>query len=447
MTSLLNSPLIQNQFRAEYGHSSGGQFNTIIKTGANTFHGQAYDYFRNRNLNAIDQVLANQGTYTNPRYDQNRLGGDFSGPVRKNKSFFFGGFEYRPTGQASTVASAVYAPTAAAYTTLAGISAVNQTNLGVLKTYAVGPTGGTPGPSFTVAGVSIPTSQIPIVAPNFANSYYSTLAIDFNISDKDQLRGRYSFQRTDNINTTATLPVFFTTQAGRFYLPSLAEYHTFSPNLTNEFRYGYQRQDQSSPVGNQQFAGLDVFPNLQFNNLSLQVGPNPNFPQSTISNLHQYTDAVTWSHGKHTIKVGAEFRYYISPQFFSQRVRGDYEYVNVSSYLLDQTPDFLAQRNVGGRKYYGNQKAIYAFAQDSWRVTPKLTLDLGLRYEYTTVPLGMQGQALNAGASAAPLLPIGSPSSDPKGIAPRLGLAYTPGKAGDFVIRAGFGLGLRRAVR
>ena len=432
--------LIQNQFRAEYGHSSGGQFNTIIKTGTNSFHGQIYDYLRNRNLNAVDQVFANQKIYSNPRYDQNRLGGDFGGPVVKNKLFFFGGFEYKPTGQASTQGSPVYAPTAGAYAALSGLAGVSQTNLGILKTYATGPDGGTAGPSLTVGGVTVPTSQLQIVAPNFNNNYSSTLSIDYSISDKDQLRGRYSFQRSDAINTGATLPVFYTTVPSRVYLPSLAEYHTFNPNLTNEFRYGYQRQNTTSVIGNQTFPGLDQFPNLQFNNLGLQLGPNPNFPQATISNQHQYTDAITWIRGKHTIKIGSEFRYYISPQFFSQRVRGDYNYVNVVSFLQDFTPDFLAQRNVGGRKYYGNQKAIYAFGQDSWRVTSKLTLDLGLRYEYTTVPRSMQDQALNAGASAAPLLPIGKPTSDSKGIAPRIGIAYTPGKSGDFVIRAGFGL-------
>ena len=432
--------LIQNQFRAEYGHSSGGQFNTSLKSGSNSFHGEVYDYLRNRDLNAVDQSFANQGIYKNPRYDQNRIGGDFGGPVVKNKLFFFGGFEYNPLGRASTVGSPVDAPTAAGYATLATLPGISQTNLNILKTYATAGTV-TPGaPSFTVAGTSIPTGVIPIVAPNFSNGYYSTLSIDYSISERDQLRGRYSFNRNDSINTGATLPVFYTTVPSRYYLPSLAEYHTFSPNLTNEFRYGYQRSVSDSPIGNQTFPGLDQFPNLQFNNLNLQVGPNSNFPQSAIVNLHQYSDAVTWIRGKHTIKVGAEFRYYISPQFFSQRVRGDYEYVNVASFLLDTTPDYLAQRNVGGRKYYGNQKAIYAFGQDTWRVTQKLTLDLGVRYEYTTVPLSEQDQALNAGASAPPLLPIKAPSADPKGIAPRIGVAYTPGRNGDFVIRAGFGL-------
>ncbi len=434
--------LIQNQFRAEYGHSSGGQFNTSLKSGSNAFHGLVYDYLQNRKLNALDQSLKNQGTLSIPRYDENRMGGTFGGPVVKNKLFFFGGFEYDPLGRSATPASAVYAPTAEGYAALANAPGISLTNLGVLKQYATAPalSTGAKVPSITLGNVTVGTGIIPIVAPNFTNAYSSTLSIDYNLSDRDQIRGRYVFNRNDAINTGATLPTFYTTVPGRFYLPSLAEYHTFSPNVTNEFRYGYQRSDVTRPVGNQTFPGLDAFPNLQFNDLQLQVGPNVSFPQATIVNLHQYTDALTFIKGKHTIKVGVEYRYNISPQFFSQSVRGNYTYLTASAFLTDITPDFQAIRNVGARKYYGNSKAVYAFGQDSWRVSPKLTLDLGLRYEYTTVPLGMQGQSLNAGASAAPLLPIGTPTADPKGIAPRVGIAYTPGNSSDFVIRAGFGL-------
>ena len=433
--------LIQNQFRSEYGHSSGGQFNTSLKSGTNSFHGVVYDYLRNRDLNAIDQVYKTQGFTENPRYDQNRLGGALGGPVVRNKLFFFGGFEYNPLGRSSTSGS-VYAPTLDGYTALANAPGVSSTNLGVLKSYAVAPSlsSSALAPKITVGNVTVGTGLIPIAAPNFSNSHYSVLSMDYSISDRDQLRGRYVFNRNDVINTGATLPVFYTFNPQRYYLPSLAEYHTFTPNLANEFRYGYQRSDSSSPVGNQTFPNLDAFPNLQFNDLQLQVGPASNLPQATIVNLHQYTDAITWIKGKHTIKVGAEYRYYISPQFFSQSVRGNYTYANIATFLTDITPDFQAIRNVGARKYYGNNKAIYAFGQDTWRFSPRLTFDLGLRYEYTTVPLGMQGQYLNAGASAPPLLPIHAPSADPKGIAPRIGVAYTPTGSSDFVIRAGFGL-------
>ena len=432
--------LLQNQFQAEYGHSSGGQFNSIVKSGTNEYHGTLYDYLENRNLNALDQSFKNQGIYTIPRFDRNHLGANVGGPIRKNKLFFFGSFEYNPLGQASTVGSPIYAPTSAGYSTLASAPGVSQTNLSVLQQYAVAPAL-TPGaPNIAIAGVSVPTGIIPIAAPNYTNYYYTVSSVDYNISDTDQVRGRLIYEREDAINTVANLPVFYTTTPFRAYVATIAEYHAFNPHLTNEFRLGYQRQNQSQPVGSQTFPGLDAFPNLQFNNLNLQIGPNPNYPQATINNLYQGIENLSWTHGNHTFKFGSEFRDYISPQFFSQRVRGDYEYTTVTNYLLDLTPDYLAQRNIGGRTYYGNELATYSYIQDTWRARRNLTINLGLRYEYTTVPLGIQAQKLNSLASVPGLLTFNAPSADPHGFAPRVGIAYTPGQSGNTVIRAGFGI-------
>jgi hypothetical protein len=81
--------LLQNQFSAEFGHSSGGQFNVGVKSGSNEIHGSIYEYFQNRNLNAQDQTLVNQGIFSNPRFDQNRLGATIGGPIKKNKWFYF----------------------------------------------------------------------------------------------------------------------------------------------------------------------------------------------------------------------------------------------------------------------------------------------------------------------------------------------------------------------
>ena len=436
--SIAEFTLLQNQFQAEYGHSSGGQFNTIVKGGTNTFHGTLYDYLENRNLNAEDQSFKNQGLTTIPRFDRNHLGGNFGGPIWKNKLFFFSSFEYNPLGQASTVSAPIYAPTAGGYATLAGAPGVNSTNLGILQKYAVAPSVTQGAPPVTVGNVSVPTGIIPVVGPNFTNDYYGVLSVDYNISDTDQLRGRYIYNRQDSINTLAELPSFWTPVPVRFDLATLAEYHTFTPNLTNEFRLGYQRQNQSQPVGNQTFPGLDAFPNLVFNDLGLQVGPNPGYPQATINNLYQFSENITWVHGSHTFKFGTEFRDSISPELFIQRVRGDYEYTTVANYLLDLTPDFLAQRNVGVQPYYGNQLATYTYLQDTWRVRPNLTLDLGIRYEYTTVPIGIQAQKLNAIASVPGLLNFNAPSADPYGLGPRVGVAWTPTKSGNTVVRAGF---------
>jgi hypothetical protein len=121
-------------------------------------------------------------------------------------------------------------------------------------------------------------------------------------------------------------------------------------------------------TGNFQFPGLDSFPNLEFFDLNLQVGPDPNGPQFTIQNLYQAADTLTWTKGRHTLKFGAEGRKYISPQSFTQRSRGDYDYVTLDLYLRDQIPDFLAERSLGNPVYYGDQSALYWFVSDNWRI-------------------------------------------------------------------------------
>ena len=424
--------LLSNQFSAEYGHSSGGQFNTIVKSGTNQFHGELYEYARNRNLDALDQSFANQGLTSVPRFDENRLGANVGGPIIKNKWFFFSDFEYNPLGQASVSGGIAYAPTAAGYSTLSGIPGINQTNLGVLEKYASAPlvASGSQVPSITVGGVSIPVGEVNTVGPNYTNSYFGVFSSDYNISDKDQLRGRFVYNRSDGINTGAQLPAFYTTAPTTNYLATLAEYHTFTPNVVNELRLGYNRQNQDFPVGNQSFPGLDQFPNLQFNDLALQIGPNPSFPQFNVNNPYQGVDNVTWTKGAHTFKFGTELRKYIAPSSFTQRSRGDYEYNNLETYLFDQTPDYIAQRGIGNSTYYGDQIATYSYAQDEWRMRPNLTITLGLRYERTTIPYSERLQDLNAISSVPGLINFGTPKVDNNGWAPRVGVAYSPEKAG-----------------
>jgi hypothetical protein len=297
--------VLQNQFTAEYGHSMGGQFNTIVKSGTNGLHGMLYEYLQNRNLNALDQHLAAQGILTNPRYDQNRVGANIGGPIIRNKWFYFGDFEYNPMGAAATASGQVLTPTAAGYSALASIPGVSKTNLGVFQQYV--PAASTASGTVTVGSASIPVGVLPIAAPNFSNSYNAVASTDYNISDRDQIRGRFIYNKISFIDTTATLPVFYTTVPQKAYLVTATEYHTFSPTLTNEFRLGYNRLFQDYPAGNFKFPGLDQFPNLTIDEMSLQVGPDPNAPQSQAQNTYQGTDNLTWTKGNHTFKVGEDF--------------------------------------------------------------------------------------------------------------------------------------------
>ena len=93
---------LQNTFSAEFGNGGGGQFNQVLRNGGNQFHGAAYEYLANRNLNAVDQAFARIGVLSNPRFDSNVFGGSIGGPILKNKLFFYGLYQYNPTGQATT---------------------------------------------------------------------------------------------------------------------------------------------------------------------------------------------------------------------------------------------------------------------------------------------------------------------------------------------------------
>ena len=160
--------------------------------------------------------------------------------------------------------------------------------------------------------------------------------MDYNFSDRDQLRGRFAYNKYNYIDIAAQLPAFFQVLPQTSYLTTIAEYHTFSPTVTNEFRLGYNRFNQPILAGNFTFPGLNAFPNLTLDELGgLQLGPNPNAPQSTVQNLYQGADNLTWVKGNHTFKFGTDFRKSISPQTFTQRSRGDYEWSTLQDYLYD----------------------------------------------------------------------------------------------------------------
>jgi hypothetical protein len=438
--------VIQNQFSAEYGHSSGGQFNIVIKNGTNDLHGGLWEYLENKKLNAVDQAYARQ--YTNPippapRFDRNRLGAMIGGPIKKNKLFYFGSYEYQPFGQAPVAGSPTYAPTAAGYAALSNISSVNPTLLGILKQYlapapvqAAGAAGKT-----TVAGVTIPIGILPISSPAFQNLYYWLVSVDYNLSDKDQLRARYVDNKTSQIDTTANLPVFYTSRPTTAHIGTFQEFHTFSPTVTNELRLAYNRYNDNIVVPNFKFQGLDQFPNILIeNDLNLQLGPNPNAPQATIQNTYQLVDNVSWVKGKHELKFGFDGRDLLAASTFIQRVRGDYDYSTLDLFLRDQFPDVLAQRNVGGRPYSGNLTQYYLFANDNYRYNSHLTLDLGIRYEFNGVAQSMKLFDLDAIANTPGVLTFQAPKPQKTNFAPRVGFAYSPGNSGASSIRGGFGI-------
>jgi hypothetical protein len=471
--SVENFTLLSNQFNSEFGHSSGGQFNTTVKSGTNTFHGSAYEYFRNRNLNAVDQTWVQQGLTSNPRFDANRFGGTIGGPLIKNKLFFFTNFERNPVGFISVGGGAVQAPTAAGLAAIGADPNLNATNFGIFQQYV--PLAGTPSACITYNGFtnsganqlgdnpfsapangscaagSVEVGNVPITPAAWQSWTNFVQSVDYNMSVKDQIRGRFIYNKENLLDNAPQLGTFFAPYSITFALVNASEYHTFTPNVTNEFRVGFNRFDETLPAGNFSFPGLDAFPNITLLDLGngLAIGPDPNAPQFTIQNFYQFVDNVSIVKGKHTFKVGAEYRWYISPQGFTQRSRGDYQYNATQVYLEDFAPDNFGQRGTGSSTYYGNDKAIYFFVNDTWRVNHHLSLNAGVRYEYTTTPLGENRQILNS-ISDTPSILVPQAGNQPlifgkiqpakNNWAPRIGFAYSPGSSGTTSIRGGFGM-------
>lgn len=469
-----NFTLLSNQFNSEFGHSSGGQFNTTVKSGTNNLHGSLYEYFRNRNLNAIDETWVQQGLTSNPRFDANRYGGTIGGPIIKNKLFFFTDFERNPVGFISVGGGAVSAPTSAGLAAIAADPNVSATNLKIFEQFVPvaatasaapnnciaynGTSGGVPfGNGYSAvangscAAGSVEVGNVPIVPAAWQSWTNYVQSLDYNISDKDQLRGRFIYNKENLLDNAPQLGTFFAPYSNTFELINISEYHAFSPTISNEFRTGFNRFKFTLPSGNFNFPGLDVFPNILLQDLGtgLNIGPDPNAPQFTIQNFYQFVDNVSIVKGKHNFKVGGEYRWYISPQQFTQRSRGDYEYNATQVYLEDFGPDFFGQRSTGSTTYYGNQKAVYFFVNDTYRMNQHLSLNAGVRYEYTTTPVGEDRQTLNSLVNTPSIHVVqannqpfnfGAPQAPKNNWAPRIGFAYSPGTSGETSIRGGFGM-------
>ncbi|HEY9285168.1 MAG TPA: carboxypeptidase regulatory-like domain-containing protein [Pyrinomonadaceae bacterium] len=475
--------LIQNQFSAEFARSNGGQFITVTKSGTNDFHGSAYSFTRNRYLNALDTLQKNAGVTRDrssgdlfmPRSDFFRGGVNLGGPVifprfgegndpyfhGRDKLFFYTSYERLHVGTAAGVGG-ITTPTAAGFAVINAQPGLSAANLGVFNTFTpVAPLQTDTIDFCRVArvggecpegqAVAVPVGLVSIPSPNFTKQNHFLLNVDYTQTANTQHRFRFTMTNTADVDTFANLPQFFITAPilGRLFSYTLL--HNFTSNLINETRVAYRRYEQPTPAPGLTYPGLDVFPNIILDDLALNIGPNPNAPQTYTENNYQVVNNLTWLRGNHSFKFGGDFRRVISPQTFVQRERGDYQYGNIDTFLRDLSPDVFGQRTVGASPYYGDQHVLFAYAQDDWRVRSNLTLNLGLSYSYQQVPKGAKLQSLNAISSVPGLIEFREPQEQLKNFGPRVGVAYAPnfdsgllgsvfGASGKSSIRAGFSM-------
>jgi len=494
-----------NNFSAEYGYSAGAVVNATIKNGTNAFHGTAFEFLRNDQLDARDFFL--QPTAKKAILQRNLYGGTVGGPLVKNKTFFFGSWEGTRLNQGTT--QVIVIPTAA----MRGGNFVGQKPIFDPASLAPNPAGAGfirtqfPGNIIPASQIDPRSAKISALIPEPNNPGANNFAVapeqrdkrnqfdlrgDQNFSDKDKLFLRYSYYKLNFVAPGPFGPPLVGSTAFQTSIndqsgheAAIGESHLFNANLVNEFRAGYNRISNAlSPftkdfvtqqfgfVNVPQLPGVTGLPNMVITGFS-NLGEAAFLPDAKGSDTAMVTDNVLWTHGNHFIKFGGTYRWVRSRFDIAGNARGTFNFDGT----FTQNPlsrgtsgnayaDFLLGDASGGTltsifigdlryKYYGG------YINDDWKVTPKLTLNLGVRYEIWTPPYERNDQQANFVIGTNKLIypnnkvPAGIPASlvenipsgvDSRGLldfhknnwSPRLGLAYQVAR--NTVIRAGGGM-------
>ena len=463
-----------NNFAAEIGRDAGAVVNVITKSGTNRFHGSAYEFFRNDVFDARD-FFAKQGEVAKPAYHQNQFGGSIGGPIQKDKTFFFADAEDNRVIQGQS-SGELTVPTL-----------YEQQNPGDFTDI-----GGPYIPPFLISPIGLsyfklfPAPNIPgAIFQNYESvtnrTQYAFTAdgrIDHHFNNGDQIYARYSY---NNINTFLPGPFPKVNEAGLTINPGgnvlaydgpslqkaqgfILDYiHSFTPNVLLDLKTGYTRLDFHTTTLN---AGQNVdtafgIPNGNFPNLPgtsgltptdflvggyAILGDSPYLPINDINNVFQYQAALTYTHGKHSLKFGGQLIRRQLNYFQSSYPLGVFLYAGI---LGNPVADMLAGYNIGYERANTLIEQGFrmwepnAYAEDDWRVTPNLTINLGVRYDLFTPITEAHGRYANFDY---PTLTLITGSQDPnigihsakKNIAPRIGFSQSIGAS--TVLRGGYGI-------
>ncbi|HVO56908.1 MAG TPA: TonB-dependent receptor [Dongiaceae bacterium] len=449
--SVAEFTLLTNQFASEYGHSAGGLFNIVTKSGTNNWHGAAWEFNRNRNYDAADnlqkaRIAAGQATELD-RFDYNRFGASAGGPIKKDKIFVYGAYEFQNEGLASA-GSSVTMPTSAGLQQLEAM-APNSAVMDILSQFPVAPTSnglahcstGSSDPVQPLAcvnGQAIDVGTFQSVAPSYSNQHDFTVNGDATLG-AHALRARvlYDRLRLPQVNPVQPQPQFTGSQNVDARKAIITDAWSISPRWINDIRASYSRLNGPNLIVP---SGFTNFPNVEIDEFGSNVGPFSLAPQGYAQNIYQLSDALTYIRGRHSFKFGIEGRKYIAPTNDLPRARGEWDYATLDSFINDLVPDGAngALRNAGTGSVADNYNAVYWFVQDDWKVTPRLTLNLGLRYEYNGVPRDEGKQALNAIADDPNFnLFFRKPRPDKNNFGPHVGFAWDPTGSGKWAIRGG----------
>jgi hypothetical protein len=420
-------------YTAETGHSLGPQMNVITKSGTNDYHGSIFEYFRNDALDSLDYFETSKQPLR-----LNQFGGNLSGPLIRNKLFFFVNYEGDRTH--ITIEKPLN-HTLSAFARSQFVASMQP----VLAQFAPIPAGCDviPAPAQCVGNLNFPDAidptqsdmiYDPVSLPNIVREDTGSVRLDYNISERDRVFFRY------NINDSLTDFTYgpnlgqVAPQKLRTQYAKVDETHTFGPTLLNQFSIGINRfySDTNSNTPSP-LAGFNGF----FTDLGSLPGPNT-FNQVTPFADLEIFDNVTKTIGRHVLKFGPQIRINRNNEWL--RPQQTYDYGSVSDLVNNNV--FVLQKN-GFPGFVSNHNSNWDFyIQDDWKVNNKLTLNLGLRYDYNTVWATGANQGQNFDVATQAFLPLNQAAySAPKGDwAPRVGFAWDPNGKGKTVVKAYGGL-------
>jgi len=452
---------LTNAFSAQFG-GNGAVINAVSRSGTNTFHGSAFDFLRNSALDARDFFLRTQSSP--PPFRRNQYGGSLGGPVKKDKAFFFVDYEGIRQLLQQFVGNATVPNCPAACT----ITATNPTTIAAIaNTLAIYPKPTILLPS--APGTTPTLGQVGLLGNQIVHEDYVLTRFDYTFSEKDSIFARYFSDKTSELSPFAgagiavgggPLPFWPGTDNSQSQYTTVEERHIFTPSLVNLAKLSYSRPTRSSeqlaPVQANGTTPLQFFPvkGLEDGFINdVAAGLTPLGPATGTGhfqfaqNRYGLGDDLLWTHGSHSIRMGIAADRLLNNSWNPISENVVWTFTSLANLLAGQasleTGVVPAPGNTAHRDYF--QYDFNPYVQDDWKVTSKLTVNLGLRWEFYSNPTerhdllyAITNFATATGYTRIPNVFQSNPSL--KNWDPRVGLAYDPFADHKTSIRAGFGL-------